>query len=531
MKGRRGEIHRFRQMRALAKYNGYCLPAWLSTLLHPDFAGAARRSPLTPIRKPIVLSPLSRRAPGAVLFALAVILARAGSAAARPVHTETLPNGMKLILREDHAHPLVALDLWIETGSADDPPDASGVAHLLEHMLFKGTTKRGVGGVDEEMENLGASLEASTSRDWSHLYATVASRFYPQALNLLADVALHATVPESELQREKGVVIDELVTARADPLRGLTEALTALAYGDHPYGRAIPGDPSKIMAVSRDAVAHAQKRVLVGSNLALVIVGDFDPGQAADAARKALAGAPTGVVHRATLEPVHWRKPGEVEIAINGDSAYLLLGFPGPSVTQKKDVAAADLIYAALDGEGNGRLTRALIETGLASRVEVDFLTQRGPGLVTIAAQCSPDRVDRVREAIETEIAALRDAPLPAAEIAAAQRRLLSQHAFDTETYAGDASNLGFYEALGQPEFATSYPDTVTAITPEELRDAARRYLDLSAAVRLTARPKPPEEPPSRPSRPKIVPLPSDDSAALGRVIGSLGDWVVGLEG
>lgn len=411
-----------------------------------------------------------------------------GTIEARP-----LANGLRVIVRENHAMPLVAMDLWVRSGSAEEADNQHGAAHFLEHALFKGSAKYGLGDIDRQMENLGGTLEASTSRDWIHFYSTVASRYFPNALRILADMVSHPTLPESEMDHERSVILDEIVQTSAEPFHTLQTGLALTAYGRHPYGRPVPGDVAAVTALTRAALVQYMKRCFVGSNMALVVVGDVDPQTAFSLAGRDLAGIPRGTPPSHADPPLTWHHLGDPPrpLPIRGSTAYLAVGFPAPAMKDADDVLAMDLLYTLL-GEGpEGRLERELVGSGLAERVHLEYATQRWPGLFSIALAAEPGKIEAARDALWTQLNALRAGPVPDAELASAKARLLTTFAFDNETYAGQAATLGYYEAIGSYTFAQQYADLIARVSASDLQRAASHYLQPSRAVSILAQPAP----------------------------------------
>src|SRR5579871_6410840 len=150
-------------------------------------------------------------------FSLCLLLCglRAGLADPPPA-AWTLPNGLRVVTRERHSTSLVAIDLWVRAGSREEAPNEIGSAHFLEHTLFKGTTTRGPGDVDIAIENLGGTLDAATGPDYAHFYTTIISTHLEEGLSILADVVRNATLPDAEVARERGVILDELAEHEAD---------------------------------------------------------------------------------------------------------------------------------------------------------------------------------------------------------------------------------------------------------------------------------------------------------------------------
>ncbi|HLV80105.1 MAG TPA: pitrilysin family protein, partial [Chthonomonadaceae bacterium] len=141
-----------------------------------------------------------------------------------------LPNGLRVLVRERHSRPLVAVDVWVRAGAREESAGEEGCAHCLEHTLFKGTTTRGPGETDAAIESLGGTLDASTLPDAVHFTTTVASSHLGEALRILADVLCNATLPDAEFERERGVILDELARHDSDPSARLVDLLYASAF-------------------------------------------------------------------------------------------------------------------------------------------------------------------------------------------------------------------------------------------------------------------------------------------------------------
>jgi zinc protease len=208
--------------------------------------------------------------------------------AAPPPAPFTLPNGLRIVLRERHAGPLVAIDLWVRAGAREEREQESGSAHFLEHTLFKGTTTRGPGETDIAIENLGATLSAATGPDYAHFYTTVAAVHLEEALAVLADIMQNATLPDAEIERERGVILDELAKRASDPINTLIDALYARAFTQHPYRHAPGGTPEAIRLRGRDTLAAFYRRAYAPERCVLALAGDLTPEQAETTGKRAL---------------------------------------------------------------------------------------------------------------------------------------------------------------------------------------------------------------------------------------------------
>ena len=171
-----------------------------------------------------------------------------------------LENGLKVILQEDRTTPVVALQIWVKTGSADEKDDEAGMCHFIEHMIFKGTERRKVGEMAREIESLGGSINAFTSYDHTVYHITIASRYGDIALDILSDAIQHSLFDPIEFEKEREVILEEIRMGEDDPGRRLFRQTMAAAYQHHPYGRPIIGYERTIKAITRDQMIHYFKR-------------------------------------------------------------------------------------------------------------------------------------------------------------------------------------------------------------------------------------------------------------------------------
>ncbi|MDO9349774.1 MAG: pitrilysin family protein, partial [Deltaproteobacteria bacterium] len=192
------------------------------------------------------------------------------------VHQFTMENGLKVILEENRTSPVVALQVWVKTGSADERDDEAGMCHFIEHMIFKGTGKRKVGEMAKEVESLGGSINAYTSYDQTVYHITIASRYADIALDILADAVQRSVFDPAELEKEREVILEEIRMGEDDPSRKLFRQTMATAFQRHPYGRPVIGYEKTIRAITRDQMLAFFKRWYTPDRIFFVVAGDFD---------------------------------------------------------------------------------------------------------------------------------------------------------------------------------------------------------------------------------------------------------------
>jgi zinc protease len=423
-----------------------------------------------------------------VYYALALLLVTT-AAIAEPfaqssVTSTTLDNGLKVIVLEDHTAELVALDVWVKAGNVYETKSNNGVAHFIEHLLFKGTARRTEGQADREIESLGSSLDASTTRDGVRIDTVVASKYFDVALDVLTDVTMRAKLDQQSLERERPIILDEISRRDADPFRALAGLVAKASFENHPYGWPLEGSTANVTAMTVEQVRAFYDTYFVPNNMAVIVVGDVNAAKALESVKKAFS-----EFKKKDVPPL--QTPVEPPLtAIRKERAtrstkitYCALSFPSPSIKDTADVYGMDVLVQYLSNGYQSWLESLKSPKAEVQAVSGDFLTRRDPGNVMLMFGVDAIGVEDVRQAILTKLKQLKGTPLPAADIAAAKRSIEGSYAFETETVSGRANILGFYEALGDYKLALSYVDNVRKVTPEQAMQTAAKYFNTDSYV------------------------------------------------
>ena len=401
----------------------------------------------------------------------------------------TLSNGMRVLVRERHARPLVAVELWVRAGAREETSDERGSAHFLEHTLFKGTTTRGPGEIDIAIENLGGSLDAATGPDYARFHTTVASDRLADVVSLIADIARNATLPVAEVEKERGIILDELAARDARPRNRMQEIMYANAFEFHPYRYSAGGSAPEIRDRSRNTLLAFYHKTYTPRNCTLVLVGDISR-EAARSAAQASFGDWRGTMRKPSIlettpiesEQFAWTAARMVTVQESGPDRSQGVAFPAP--------AASDLQNAC-----NGLLTATLLgdriqadKTGGAGSVQMEthYIPRQDPGLFTIVTVLpSPMSGRRTIEKeysdqenrILTIVSSLRVMPPSASEFASTKRLLLADIAFEQETDEGLAHAVGYADIIGG-ETPEALRSRITAMRPTDITSFVRRFMD-----------------------------------------------------
>lgn len=374
--------------------------------------------------------------------------------------------------------PVAAVYLWIEAGAADEAPGEEGAAHLLEHMLFKGTATRGVGESAAAVETLGGDLNAFTSHDETVVHATVDRDGWAEALGVIADMILAPTIDAGELDREKLVVLEEIRGYADDPDDVLDEAALAALFGDHPYGRPVTGTLATVARLGRAELAAFRARAHGADRAILSVAGDVDPAQVIAEAQRWFGGwGPAGAPRFAAL-PAAAAAKRALRLDREFDTPLVQLAWRGPSVGHA-DVPALDVLSVAL-GEGASALLVDRLDTtaGIAWDVWGNVASHRLGGQLGFGFTPKPGKAADAVEAALDEVAAATRRSLPASVVDRAKASVDADFLFGAETVDGLAHDAAWYLArYGDPLAETRYRDAVRAVEPAHLREAARRWL------------------------------------------------------
>jgi zinc protease len=394
------------------------------------------------------------------------------------VHYEVLPNGLTLLLREAHVAPVANLQIWAKVGSADERPGEEGLAHFHEHMLFKGTERRGVGDVAGEVEGAGGRINAYTTFDVTVYYATLPADALGVGLDVLVDAVRHSVFDPLEVQREVEVVLEEIRRSEDNPGHVLGDLAFRQAYQVHPYRAPILGTAENVASFDKEQVQSFFKRWYTPDNLVVVAAGDFEAGKLAEDVKRAFAGAEAGTATRSRpSEPAqHALRSAVLTRAF--ERSRLDLSWRAPSF-READATQLDLLAFILGECESSRLVREVKEAaGLVDRIDASCYTPLDAGLFSVNFECDPARARDAVASVLEQIERLRCEPVSNEELERARANFLATEHFERESVSGMASKLGHFHVLGG-DFRSEerYFEAVRSTTPEDLLRVAEQYL------------------------------------------------------
>jgi len=391
-----------------------------------------------------------------------------------------LPNGLTLIVQEDHSAPVASVQAWCGTGSIDeDERLGAGMSHILEHMLFKGTKTRPANAIAQAVQDVGGYINAYTSFDRTVYWIDVPKAGVRAALDILSDAMINSTLPAEEYAKEQEVIRREFAMGFDDPDRMAGQLLFATAYQRHPYRLPVIGLLDVFNQLTQEQVLEYYKTRYVPNNFTFVVVGDV----AADEVHEQLADFFRAFPAK-SLKPLYIpQEPPQLGMReaheeFVTDLTRLSIAWHIPELTHP-DVPALDLLATILgDGRSSRLYRRVREEAGLAYGISAFSYTPGEPGVLGVDATTEPDKREAVQELVFQIVAEIKQSGVTTDELAKAKKISLSHHLAALTTMRGQASDLGSNWFLTRNlNFTRDYLDAVQRATGDDIRRVAAEYL------------------------------------------------------
>jgi len=420
--------------------------------------------------------------------------AGAESASSKPPTTFKLNNGLQVVVIEDHRTPVVTQMIWYKVGSADETPGKSGLAHFLEHLMFKGTAKHPAGEFSQTVQRIGGEENAFTSTDYTGYYQRVTKDKLGQMMEFEADRMTGLILKDENVLPERDVVLEEYNMRVANsPEARLSEQIMAALYLNHPYGRPVIGWHQEIEKLSREDALAFYKRFYAPNNATLVIAGDVGPQDIRPMAERiygAVPAQPSIPEHRIRPQEPTPAAPRTVTLAdprveqTNLRRSYLV---PSATTAAAGESPALDVLAQLIGGGPNSYLYRALvIDKKLAINAGAGYQgTALDSAQFIISASPKPGaEFADIEKVIDAVIADLAANPVPAADLERVKTQLVAAAIYAQDNQTALARWYGAALTTGSSvEDIRSWPDRIKAVSAEQVRAAAQTWLDKKRSV------------------------------------------------
>ena len=398
-----------------------------------------------------------------------------------PASVFQLDNGLTFIHQEIATTPVVVADVWVRAGAILEPNPWFGMAHFLEHMIFKGTATLAPGVFDQNIENRGGVTNAATSYDYAHYTLTTAAGYLEDTLPDLGELLLNAAIPEEEFERERDVVLEEIRQAQDDPDWLGFQALIQSVYQEHPYGRSVLGTEQELMQQSPEAMRRFHSAHYQPENMTVVIVGGIGSKAAYELVKRTFEkfGDRTFCPQvEQSVKPVITGIQRQELCLPRLEQARLLMAWTAPGVEQLDTAYGLDLLAVLLASGRTSRLVRDLREEQqLVQGICTNLSLQRESSLFTINAWLESEELEKVESLICSHLEDLQTVGISDAELARTQRLLCNEYAFSTETPNQLTGLYGYYNTIAQAELSVTYPQQIQSFDTQKLQKLVQEYL------------------------------------------------------
>lgn len=429
------------------------------------------------------------------------------AALANPYET-TLDNGLKVIVKEDKRAPTAVHMVWYRIGSMDEVDGTSGVAHVLEHMMFKGTPEVGPGEFNKRVAAAGGRDNAFTSRDYTAYFQQIPKEKLAEMMALEADRMRHLTVDPKEFAQEIKVVMEERRMRTDDnPQSKLFEQMNATAFQAHPYRRPIIGWMSDLENMTAADAKAWYDTWYVPNNAYVVVSGDVDHEQVFALAREHYGKLEGRALppRKGQIEP-RQEGPRRITVKAPAELPVLVLGYKAPILRNPKtdrDPYALEILAAILDGHDAARFNKKLVrEDRIALSAGVDYgNTARGPGMFYLYGSPSEGRsVADLEAALRAEIARIQKDGVSEAELKRTKAQLVAGQVYKLDSMFGQAMEIGQMEAVGHSwKDVDTMLERLQQVTAADVQAVAKKYFDDDALTIGVLDPQPLDGQPRRP--------------------------------
>lgn len=391
-----------------------------------------------------------------------------------------LKNKMKVLLVESHKAPVVSVQVWVKTGSADEKKKEEGLSHFIEHLVFKGTEKFKVGEIAKIVEGSGGELNAYTTFDHTVFYVTMSSTELETGLDVLSQMMGKPKFDPEEIDREREVVIEEIKRSFDNPNQVASQQIFSTVFKKHPYGIPIIGFDKNIKTVSTKKIIDYYNSRYVPSNMCLVVAGNIDKTKV----KKQIEDFFGGFKKNKLKKVKRTKEPKQKSINYNYKAtafkeAVLNIAFKIPGASHK-DVPALDLLGLILGYGDSSRLVKSLrLNNSVVSSVGAGSFTPLEGGVFVITAHFQMENIKAVFNGIAQEIRKILSEHSQQEEIEGAKLNLESEEVYGLETVDGLARKVGYYQTLlKNPNFVQKYLPRLQKVTEADLIKVARKYLN-----------------------------------------------------
>ena len=417
----------------------------------------------------------------AIIFSLLFVLLFPHGAGALDLKEYTLDNGLKVLIAEDHKAPTATFQIWYRVGSVDEKIGKTGLSHLLEHMMFKGTAAHGPKSFSQAIQRAGGMDNAFTSREYTGYFELLASDRIGLPIELEADRMRNLILTPEAVLSERDVVMEERrMRYEDDPQNMLHEEVVATAFKDHPYRWPVIGWMSDLKGLDPDDLIAHYKTYYAPNNAVIIVVGDVDSAQVLAKIKESFGKIPRGP----EIKEAHIREDaqyGEKRVYVKKEAElpYILLVYKVPDI-KDQDGYALDVLAGVLSGGKSSRLYNSLVyekQIALSAWASYEGL-YRDPFLFYAAATASRGKkIEDVEKALLDELENIKKDPPSEREVQKAKNQIEGSFIMEQDSIYMQARTIGSFEMIGGWRLVDKYLEGIRKVTPGDVQRVAAKYL------------------------------------------------------
>ncbi len=392
-----------------------------------------------------------------------------------PLDYYTMDSGLTVILKQIPEARTVSVQSWLRVGSVYENEKNNGLAHFLEHMVFKGTENLSAGRINSIVEEVGGYLNAATSPDYTYYYSTLPASFWQRGLELLEQLVCAPQLQKDDFEKERNIVLSELARYGDNPQKKLWKQFVPRLYKNHPYGRLTIGTSEVLNNVSHQQLLDFYSNYYSPERTIIVVAGDFPAPEVLEKINELFQFKNEAAEETVFSNP---EPPDEDYFELTEEIGQLrgLMGTVGLPVESPRTLPL-DVVISLLGGSKSSRLYENLVlRKKLATGINASFWLQKEPGPVMIKFRSEEKHLDRLRGEIVNEIEEFRENAVAEEDLQRFKNREKAGFIYSAQTPANQAEQIGYWEAIGHLNFLLDYLSNIEKLTPEQLQDTARSF-------------------------------------------------------
>lgn len=397
------------------------------------------------------------------------------------VYEEVLPNGLKILLLKDPNAPLAVFQIWYNAGAINDQTGKTGLSHLLEHIMFKGTPKYGPKAFSQMISRVGGVDNAATSEDYAMYYQKLAPDRLNLSIELEADRMRNLIIDPKESLSERDVVMEERrMRTDDDPQSVVYEEVVSTAFKNHPYRRPVVGWMSDLEKITSEDIRQYYRTYYAPNNAFIVVAGNIQTDSILKKIKDEFGSIPKGT----EIMPIAFGEPeqmGERRVYVKKEAElpYILIGYKAPNILDEESYALDVLAYILSEGKSS-RIYKSLVDekqVALSAGAEYSNF-QKFPFLFFLSGTAAPGKgIDEVEKALYEEVEKIKNTPPSEKEIQKVKNRVEAEYIMDQDSISSQARMMGLCEMIGDWRLKDRYPEGIRKVTAEDVQRVARKYL------------------------------------------------------